>query len=71
MKKSGVWLKPEHFLQVVTPLKIWLVQEVFKVNWLKVNSLGGWEAGYIRKKSRMIWMTLVVRETNQDGLSLF
>ena len=39
--KSGIWLKPEHLLQVVTPLKVGLVQEVFKVNWLKVNSLGG------------------------------
>ena len=52
---------------MVTPLKVGLVQEVFKVNWLKVDRLGG--GGSYVHQEKMIRMTLVAQETNQDGLS--
>ena len=66
---ENIWLKPEHLLQVVTPLKVRFVQEVLKVNRLKVDGLGGGGAHVHQEKRRMIRMTLVARETNQDGLS--
>ena len=40
---------PEHLLQVVTSLQVGLVQEMFKVNWLKVDGLVGREETLIHK----------------------
>ena len=47
---------PEHLLQVVTSLQVGLVQEMFKVNRLKVDGLVGREETLIHKIWEMIVM---------------
>ena len=55
---------PEHLLQVVTALQVGLVQEMFKVDWLKVDGLVGREETLIHKMWEMIVMLAMVMETS-------